>query len=182
MAPVNSTKPIQRLQCTIWRLGPIALLVAVFCHPGLGQDPKPFVQGEPTEDRLSAAEEEFAYATKNPSDRVAAFLKIADRKMEAARRLRKTGSIEDIAMCLRGYSSALQGAVMAVTWGQDLGANMQRQEAAIRKAIRRHADILNKLESASPPGPKPSILQVRAALASAELGSPTAPSKSEEKD
>ena len=182
MAPVNSTKPIQRLQCTIWRLGPIALLVAVFCHPSLGQDPKPPVQGEPTEDRLSRTEEEFAYATKNASDRVAAFLKIPDRKMEAAKRLRKTGSIEDIAVCLRGYSSALQGAVMAVAWGEDLGANMQRQEAAIRKAIRRHADILNKLESASPPGPKPSILQVRAALASAELGSPTALSKSDEKD
>jgi hypothetical protein len=122
-----------------------------------------------------------AYATKNPSDRVAAFLKIADRKMEAAKRLRKTGSIEDITMCLRGYSSALQGAVMAVTWGQDLGANMQRQEAAIRKAIRRHADILNRLESASPPGPKPSILQVRATPRVLN-SSPTAPSKSGEKD
>jgi hypothetical protein len=182
MAPLNSTKPIQRLQRTIWRLGPIALLATVFCHLVLGQDPKPPVQGESTEDRLSPAEEGFAYATKSPSDRVAAFLKIADRKMEAAKRLRKTGSIEDIAVCLRGYSSALQGAVMAVAWGEDLGANMQRQEAAIRKAMRRHADILNKLESASPPGAKPSILQVRAALASAELGSPTAPSKSEEKN
>ena len=172
MAPLNSTKPIQRLQRTIWRLGPIALLAAVFCHLVLGQDPKPPVQGESTEDRLSPAEEEFAYATKSPSDRVAAFLKIADRKMEAAKRLRKTGSIEDIAVCLRGYSSALQGAVMAVAWGEDLGTNMQRQTTAIRKAMRRHADILNKLENASPSGPRTSILQVRAALASAETAQP----------
>ena len=178
---MNSTKPIQRLECTFWRLGAVALLAAVFCDPVLGQDPKP-VQGEPTEDRLSPAEEELAYAAKSPTDRVAVFLKIADRKMETAKRLHKAGSFEGMALSLRGYSSALQGAVMAVAWGEDLGANMQRQEAAIRKAIRRHADILNKLESASPPGPKPSILQVRAALASAELASPTAPSKSEEKE
>jgi len=178
---VNSTKPILRLQCTFWRQGAIALLAAVFCHPAQGQDPKP-VQGEPTEDRLSPAEEEFAYATKSPTDRVAAFLKIADRKMETAKRLHKAGSFGGMSPSLRGYSSALQGAVMAVAWGEDLGANMQRQETAIRKAIRRHADILNKLESASPPGSRPSILQVRAALASTEVAPPAAPSKSEEKE
>ena len=49
---------------------------------------------------------------------------------------------------------------------------MQRQTAAIRKAMRRHAEILNKLESASSSASKPSILQVRAALASAEIAPP----------
>lgn len=168
MALVNSTKPIRRLQCTLQRLGAVALLAALLCDSAPGQDPKP-MQEQPTEDRLSPAEEESAYATKSPTDRVAAFLKIADRKMEIAKRLHKAGSFEEMALSLRGYSPALQGAVMAVAWGEDLGANMQRQEAAIRKAIRRHAEILNKLENALPPGPKPAILQVRAALASAEV-------------
>ena len=171
MVPVNSTKAIRRLQGALRRLGTLALLAGVFSHPAPGQDLKP-LEEEPAEDRLSTAEEEFAYATKSPTDRVAAFLKIADRKMEAAKRLRKAGSIEEMALSLRGYSSALQGAVMAVAWGGDLGANMQRQAAAIRKATRRHADILNKLESALPPGPKPAILQARAALASADVAQP----------
>jgi hypothetical protein len=130
------------------------------------------VEAETVEDRLSSAEEELAYAAKSPTERVAAFLKIADRKMEAAKKLHKSRSSEDIALCLRGYSSALQGAITAVAWGEDLGTNMQRQTTAIRKAMRRHSDILNKLESASPSRPKTSILQVRAALASAEIAQP----------
>ena len=103
---------------------------------------------------------------------MAVFLKIADRKMEAAKKIRKTGSMDEIASCLRGYSAALQGAVTAVAWGEDLGTNMQSQTTAIRKAMRRHADILNKLESTSTSVLKPAILQVRAALASAETAQP----------
>ena len=182
MVLVNSTKPIRHFHRALWNFGTLALLAVVMVgRPVCGQDLKP-LEGEPAEDRLSLAEEELAYRAKSPTERVVVFLKIADRKMEAAKKIRKTGSMEDIASCLRGYSSALQGAVTAVAWGEDLGTNMQRQTTAIRKAMRRHAEILNKLESASPPGAKPSILQVRAALASAELGSPTAPSKSEEKN
>ena len=64
-------------------------------RPVYGQDLKP-LEGEPAEDRLSLAEEELAYAAKSPTERVAVFLKIADRKMEAAKKLRKTGSIEEI--------------------------------------------------------------------------------------
>jgi hypothetical protein len=154
-----------------WHLGTLALLAIVVGQHVHGQDLKP-VEAELVEDRLSSAEEELAYAAKSPTERVAAFLKIADRKMEAAKKLHKSGSIEDIALCLRGYSSALQGAVTAVAWGEDLGTNMQRQTTAIRKAMRRHADILNKLESASPSRHKTSILQVRAALASAEIAQP----------
>lgn len=166
---MNSTKPI--LQFRFQHLAVITLLAAAFCHSISGQD---HVLGqEPTsEDRLSLAEEEYAYATKNPTARVAAFLKIADRKMETAKRLHKAGLFEDMARSLGGYSSSLQGAIMAVAWGEDLGTNMQRQEGAIRKAIRRHADILKKLESASKPEPKPAILQARAALASAEASAP----------
>ncbi|MSO22067.1 MAG: hypothetical protein EXQ58_02175 [Acidobacteria bacterium] len=171
MALVNSTNPIRRLHCSFLDLRAVALLAVAACHPVLGQDPKP-VQEQTTEDRLSTAEEEFAYATKSPTGRVAAFLKIADPKMETAKRLHKGRSTEDMALSLRGYSSALQGAVVAVAWGQDLGANMQPQEAAIRKAIRRHADILSRLENALPPGAKPAILQARAALASAEVSQP----------
>jgi hypothetical protein len=171
MALVNSTKPIRHLQRVLFRFGALVLLTIVVAQPGQGQDLKP-LEPEAVEDRLSFAEEELAYAAKSPTERVAAFLKIADRKMEAAKKLHKTRLSEDIALCLRGYSSALQGAITAVAWGEDLGINMQRQTSAIRKAMRRHADILNKLENASPSGSKPSILQVRAALASAEVAQP----------
>jgi hypothetical protein len=171
MAPVNSTKPIRHLQRVLWHFVALALLTIVVGQSGHGQDLKP-LEAEAIEDRLSFAEEELAYAAKSPTERVAAFLKIADRKMEAAKKLHKTRSSEDIALCLRGYSSALQGAITAVAWGEDVGTNMQRQASAIRKAMRRHADILNKLENAPSSGPKPSILQVRAALASAEMAQP----------
>ena len=169
---MNSTKPIRHCHRALRNFGTLVLLAVVMVgRPVYGQDLKP-VEGEPAEDRLSVADEELAYAAKSPTERVATFLKIADRKMEAAKRLHKSGSIEEIASCLRGYSSALQGAVTAVAWGEDLGTNMQRQTTAIRKAMRRHADILNKLENASPSGPKASILQVRAALASAATAQP----------
>jgi hypothetical protein len=149
----------------------MALHTALFCHPVPGQH-REVEQESISGDRLSLVEEEFAYATKNPTARVAAFLKIADRKVETARRLHKAGSFEDMARSLSGYSSALQGAITAVAWGEDVGTNMQRQEAAIRKAIRRHADILKKLESTPKPEPKNAILQARAALASAEAAAP----------
>ena len=168
---MNSTKPTVRFRSSHWHLGTVALLAVTICQPVLAENLEA-LQREPVEDRLSSAEEELAYAAKSPTERVAAFLKIANRKMEAAKKLQKAGAIEDLAVCLRGYSSALQGAVTAVAWGEDLGTNMQRQTTAIRKAMRRHADILNKLESASSSASKPSILQVRAALASAESAQP----------
>ena len=172
MVLVNSTKPIGHFHRALWNFGTVALLAVVMVGRLVyGQDLKP-LEGEPTEDRLSLAEEELAYRAKSPTERVAVFLKIADRKMEAAKKIRKTGSMEEIASCLRGYSSALQGAVTAVAWGEDVGTNMQSQTTAIRKAVRRHADILNKLESTSTSEPKPAILQVRAALASAETAQP----------
>ncbi len=174
MVLLNSTKPTLRtlrFQSSLWHLRTSVLLAFTICQPILAQTLEA-LEREPVEDRLSSAEEELAYAAKTPSERVAAFLKIADRKMEAAKKLHKAGSIEDLALCLRGYSSALQGAVTAVAWGEDTGTNMQRQTAAIRKAMRRHAEILNKLEGASSSASKSSILQVRAALASAEIASP----------
>jgi len=171
MAIVNSTKPRPRDDRTFRRRGAIAILATLFCYVVAAQDFKAAPE-QSGEDRLSPAEEEFAYATKNPTDRVAAFLKIADRKMETAKRFRKAGSLDEMNMSLSGYGSALQGALMAVAWGEDVGANMQRQEIAIRKTIRRHSDILNKLESTLPTGPNPAITQARAALASAVVAEP----------
>ena len=174
MVLVNSTKPTRRalrVQSSFSHLGIGVLLAFTICQPILAQSLEA-VEREPAEDRLSSAEEELAYAAKTPSARVEAFLKIANRKMDAARKLHKARSIEDVALCLRGYSSALQGAITAIAWGEDTGINMQRQTAAIRKAMRRHAEILNKLEGASSSASKPSILQVRAALASAEGAPP----------
>ena len=168
---MNSTKPTVRFRSSRWHFGTVVFLAVTICQPVLAENLEA-LQREPVEDRLSSAEEELAYAAKSPTERVTAFLKIANRKMEAAKKLQKAGAIEDLAVCLRGYSSALQGAVTAVAWGEDLGTNMQRQTTAIRKAMRRHADILNKLESASSSASKPSILQVRAALASAESAQP----------
>ena len=171
MVLVNSTKPTLRtlhFESSRWHLGTAVLLAFTIFQPIFAQSLEG-LEREPVEDRLSPDEEELAYAAKTPSERVAAFLKIADRKMEGAKKLHKSGSMEDIAQCLRGYSAALHGAVTAVAWGEDTGTNMQRQTAAIRKAMRRHAEILNKLESTSSSASKPSILQVRAALASAEI-------------
>lgn len=167
MVLVNSTKPIRSFQRLLCQAGTLTLLAIGIAQPGQGQELKP--SEELAADRLSAAEEETAYAAKSPAERVAVFLKIADRKIEAARKPHKLGKTEEVSRCLRGYSSALQGAVTAISWGEDLGTNMQRQAIAIRKAIRRHADILNKLENAWPSGSNTSILQVRAALASAEI-------------
>src|SRR5881628_3170574 len=123
MAIVNSTKPTPRDHRMFRRRGAIAILAALFCSVTPAQDLK-MPSEQSSEDRLSRAEEEFTYATKNPTDRVAAFLKIADRKMETAKRFRKAGSLDEMNISLYGYGSALQGAVMAVAWGEDLGANM----------------------------------------------------------
>ena len=171
MAIVNSTKPRPRDHRTFRRRGAIAILATLFCYVIASQDFKA-AQDQSSEDHLSPAEEEFAYGTKNPTDRVAAFLKIADRKMETAKRFCKAGSLDEMKMSLSGYGSALQGALMAVAWGEDVGANMQRQETAIRKTIRRHSDILNKLESTLPTGSNPAISQARAAIASAVVAEP----------
>ncbi|MCI0622722.1 MAG: hypothetical protein L0387_13860 [Acidobacteria bacterium] len=179
---MNSTKPTppgwtgaglptrNRGKDIIQRLLAVIALAAVFCSSARGDDPKP--PGESlNDDRLSPSEEEFAYATKSPAERVAAFLKIADRKMETAKRLQKTGSFEAIVACLRGYSSALHGAVMAVSWGENLGSDMQRQTAAINKATRRHSAILKKLEGTATAGQEP-MHQIREALASTQLAEP----------
>jgi hypothetical protein len=174
MVLVNSTKPTRCtlcLQSLLSHLGIGVLLALTILQPILAQSLE-VLEREPVEDRLSSAEEELAYAAKTPSERVAAFLKIANRKMDAARKLHKAGSIEDLALSLRGYSSALQGAITAVAWGEDTGVNMQRQTATIRKAMRRHAEILKQLEGTPSSASKPSILQVRAALASAEVAPP----------
>jgi hypothetical protein len=165
---VNSTTPAHRRHHMLQRLGTAVLLLAISWRPLQAQDSRP-LQEQAAEDRLSPAEEELAYTAKSPGDRVAAFVKIADRKIGAARRFHKAGSFDAMALSLRGYSAAIQGAMVAVAWGEELGANMQRQQSVIRKTVHRHAGILNKLETASDSTPQPAILQVRAALASAEV-------------
>ncbi|MBM3803783.1 MAG: hypothetical protein FJW26_15890 [Acidimicrobiia bacterium] len=167
---MNSTQAMhRRLLFVLLHLGFLTFFAGARASSGEAQD----ITGarEPmTEDRLSPAEEEFAYAAKRPAQRVAAFLRIADRKVEAAKRLRGREAYAAMAQTLCGYRSALQGASVAVAWGRDLGMDMQRQEAAIRRVLQKHAAILNKLEDSMPPESKPAILQARNALASVEMG------------
>ena len=166
---MNSTKPTLTIQWQKRLLETVALLPFVFCHPAFSQEMEP---QRIRDDRLSSADEDFAYATKRPTDRVAAFLKIANRKIDAAKRIHKLGSFEDMTLSLCGYSSAIEGAFMAVAWGEDLGADMHRQEATIRKTIGRHRDILNKMQHPLPSESLPPILKAKPPLESAEVARP----------
>src|SRR5262245_38765326 len=58
----------------LWELVPLA---------GWGRD---VASSRMTDDRLFPSEEEQAYSAKTPAERVTAFLRIADRKLEAARK------------------------------------------------------------------------------------------------
>ncbi len=117
-----------------------------------------------TAGELSLSEEDLAYTAKNPAQRVEVFLRIADRRVEAARKALKNSPDSDIESSLKGYLSAFQGAQMGVSWGQSLGMNMQRQATAISKATRRHLLILEKLESTASQEQRGPLLRIKQAL------------------
>lgn len=116
------------------------------------------------DDRLSPPEEEHAYGTMNPSARVAAFLKIADRKIENARRLQKANPDTPLAEALKGYLAAVEGAIRGVSWGKDRGEDMRRQSDSVARTIGRHARELRRLGSTVETPDRPFLLQLRQAL------------------
>ncbi|PYV41777.1 MAG: hypothetical protein DMG06_16100 [Acidobacteria bacterium] len=101
------------------------------------------------DNKLTTAEEDYAYDAKTPHQRVKAFLRIADAKVESAKRARKRDPSSAISFFLRGYSIALEGAWMGVSWGQAQGTDMTESIRAIEKATRRHSETLRKLEANS---------------------------------
>ena len=64
-------------------------------------------------------------------------------------RARKRDPSSAISFFLRGYSIALEGAWMGVSWGQTQGTDMTESIRAIEKATRRHSQTLRKLEANS---------------------------------
>jgi hypothetical protein len=106
---------------------------------------------EENEDRLSPAEEEYAYAAKGPAARVAAFLNIAQKKIERAKNLHQKDSGVDLNESLQGYVTALRGANTAISWGKHRGEDMQRHTAAVAKAVRKHITVLEKLSAETSP-------------------------------
>ncbi len=98
------------------------------------------------DNKLTTAEEDYAYNAKTPCQRVKAFLKIADAKVESAKRALKKDASSEVSLFLRGYSVALEGAWMGVSWGQTKGTDMTESIHAIEKATQRHSETLQKLE------------------------------------
>ena len=98
------------------------------------------------EEKLTTAEENWVYGTKSPSQRVKAFLKVADNKVEQVKRDVRSETSPDIGIHFRGYSTAIEGAWMAISWGRARGTDMSESARAIRRTTRRHAEVLQKLE------------------------------------
>jgi hypothetical protein len=99
------------------------------------------------EDRLTTAEENFVYSTKDPSQRVKAFLKVADAKVDQVRKDVRAGTSADIAGSFRGYTTAIEGAWMAVSWGQARKADVTESVRAIHRATKKHLETLQKLQA-----------------------------------
>jgi hypothetical protein len=128
--------------------------------PAFAQDlPESFKRS--SQDSLKLSEEEYAYATSNPAARVTAFLKIADNKILAAKRLQKSNPNASLMEPLKGYYAALEGANLGVSWGKDLGVDMRRQNSAIAKLVRRHAGILERLGANASPQERQVLLEMR---------------------
>ena len=116
------------------------------------------------DNRLTTAEEDYAYNAKTPCQRVKAFLKIADVKVESAKRALKKDASSDVSSFLRGYSVALEGAWMGVSWGQVKGTDMRESIHAIEKATQRHSETLQKLKANSSLTQRETLSQIRSAV------------------
>ena len=116
------------------------------------------------DNRLTIAEEDYAYNAKNPCQRVKAFLKIADIKVESVRKALRKDTSSDVSLLLRGYSTALEGAWMGVSWGRAKGTDMTESIHAIEKATQRHLTTLQKLEAHSRLSQQETLAQIQSAV------------------
>jgi hypothetical protein len=135
-------------------------LAIALLFPALGQD-LPISVARSSQDSLNLSEEEYAYAANSPAARVTAFLRIADNKILAAKRLQKSNPNASLTESLKGYYAAMQGASLGVSWGRELGEDMRRHNAAIAKIARRHAGILELLGSGANLQERQALLQMR---------------------
>lgn len=116
------------------------------------------------DNKLTTAEEDYAYNANTPGQRVKAFLKIADAKVESAKRALKRDASPDVSVFLRGYSTALEGAWMGISWGQAKGTDMTESIHAIEKATRRHSRTLQTLEANSNLTQRETLCQIQSAV------------------
>ncbi len=125
---------------------------------------RPVYSNPSPDDRLTPAEEDYAYDTKNPSQRVRAFLKIADSRVDTLRKTTRRNASTDSKVTFSGYSTALEGAWMAISWGKAMGLDMQRSIQAITKTTRKHLRILHEIEARLTPQQTAVLSQFRLAL------------------
>jgi hypothetical protein len=156
-----NSPPDKSLILQFGEIGRFGLLLAVVLLSTAFAQELPAPVKQPSLDNLTLWEEEYAYAASNPAARVTAFLKIADNKLLAARRLQKSNPDASLIESLKGYYTALEGANLAVSWGRDLGEDMQRQNSAITKLVRRHAGILERLGTSAKPQERQALLEMR---------------------
>lgn len=134
-------------------------LVAMFSSLAISHD-VPHWEQVANEDRLNTQEEELVYAAKNPAARVTVCLRIAERKIETAKRLQRSNSKAILAETLKGYLAAVQGANLGVSWGTSLGEDMRRQSATIAKTVKKHAAVLERLGSLATAEERPALLKM----------------------
>jgi hypothetical protein len=112
------------------------------------------------DDNLTPVEENYAYSTKAPSRRVKAFLKVADGKLQQVKKNAQKGSSSDISGPFKGYSTAIEGAWMGVSWGQARRTDMRESIRSIQKTTQRHVEILKKLEATASPSQHEALAQM----------------------
>jgi hypothetical protein len=132
-----------------------AILSAVLLAPTALQ-----AEAADEDDNLTPVEENYAYSTQTPSQRVKAFLKVAEGKLQQVKKNSQKGSSSDISVPFKGYSTAMEGAWMGVSWGQALRADMRDSVRAIQKTTQRHVETLRKLEATAGPSQREALAQI----------------------
>jgi hypothetical protein len=128
------------------------------CAPAL------WAEATADKDELSPAEENYVYSTKSPSQRVKAFLKVAEFKVEQVKKDVRGRTSSDFRLGFRGYSTAIEGAWMGVSWGQARRVDMTESVRAIRRTTKRHTEVLQKLEATATDAQRQALDQVLATI------------------
>jgi hypothetical protein len=124
------------------------------------------------QDSLTVVEENYAYDTKVPSQRVKAFLKVAESKVQQVKENVRRGSTEVLAP-FSGYSTAIKGAWMGVSWGQALRSDMTDSVRAIQRTTQKHVDTLRKLQATASPSQREALAQILSIVLRIQNSEPT---------
>jgi hypothetical protein len=117
-------------------------------------------EGADEQDSLTVVEENYAYSAKAPSQRVKAFLRVAESKVQQVKTSVRKDSAADVAAAFSGYSTAIKGAWMGVSWGLALRTDMTDSIRAIQRSTQKHVDILRKLEATASPSQREALAQI----------------------